>query len=122
VIAGGSRTTLSRVPKDALVSYSVADADGLIVAGLDGELDLDTADAVRDSLIRAAQLPVCRALVVDVSRLSFIDSYALGALVSARNTAAGAGVALTLARPSPPVRKAIEVTGLAHVFGLPATG
>jgi len=31
-------------------------------------------------------------------------------------------VALILTRPSPPVRKAIEVTGLAHVFGLPATG
>jgi anti-sigma B factor antagonist len=110
------------VPKDALVSYSVADADGLIVAGLSGELDLDTADDVRDSLVRAARLPVCRTLLVDVSGLSFIDSYALGALVSARNAAAGAGVGLTLANPSPPVRKAIEVTGLAAVFGLSGTG
>jgi stage II sporulation protein AA (anti-sigma F factor antagonist) len=106
------------VPKEALVSYSPADADGLVLATLDGELDLDTADAVRDSLAAAAGAPDCRFLRVDVSRLSFIDSYALGALVSARNTAAGAGVGLTLADPSPPVRKAIEVTGLAGVFGL----
>ena len=57
-----------------------------------------------------------------MSRLSFIDSYALGALVSARNTAAAAGVTLSLADPSPPVRKAIEVTGLGDVFGLPVSG
>ncbi len=110
------------MPKDALVSYTQADADGLVTASLDGELDLDTADAVRDTLVAAAARPGCRFLQVDVSQLTFIDSYALGALVSARNTAAGAGVTLTLAHPSPPVRKAIQVTGLADVFGLPGAG
>jgi stage II sporulation protein AA (anti-sigma F factor antagonist) len=110
------------VPKDALVSYSPVDPDGLILAALDGELDLDCADKVRDSLATAATSPDCRFLVVDVSQLDFIDSYALGALVSARNTASAAGVTLTLANPSPPVRKAIEVTGLGEVFGLPGKG
>jgi anti-anti-sigma factor len=104
---------------NALVSFLQVDADGLVAAALDGELDVDTADTVRDSLAEAAGRPECRALQVDVSRLSFIDSYALGALVSARNTALGAGVTLTLTNPSPPVRKAIEVTGLGDVFGLP---
>lgn len=110
------------MPKDALVSYSPVDPDGLILAALDGELDLDCADKVRDSLAAEASKPECHFLVVDVSRLDFIDSYALGALVSARNTASAAGVTLTLANPSPPVRKAVEVTGLAEVFGLPAKG
>lgn len=108
------------MPKEALVTYTPVDADGLLVASLDGELDLDSADVVRDSLAEAVRLFTCRRIQVDVSRLSFIDSYALGALVSARNTAAGAGVPLTLVNPSPPVRKAVEVTGLADVFGLPA--
>jgi len=62
--------------------------------------------------------PGCRYLRIDVSDLGFIDSYGLGALVSARNSAAAKGVTMTLAEPSPPVRKAIEVTGLGHVFGL----
>jgi anti-sigma B factor antagonist len=106
------------MPKDALVSYAPVDADGVLVATLDGELDLDSADHVRDSLAEAVRLFACHRLQVDVSRLTFIDSYALGALVSARNTAAGAGVPLILVDPSPPVRKAIEVTGLADVFGL----
>ena len=106
------------MPKDALISYQPADHDGLVRASLDGELDLDCADQVRDSLAEAARQPGCRHLEVDVSGLTFIDSYALGALVSARNTAVGAGVALTLANPSPPVRKAVGVTGLAQMFGL----
>ncbi len=106
------------MPKDTLISYEPADADGTVRASLDGELDLDCADQVRDSLAEAARQPGVRHLRVDVSGLTFIDSYALGALVSARNSATGAGVALTLADPSPPVRKAVQVTGLAQMFGL----
>lgn len=105
--------------KDAVVTYEPVDADGLVVAALSGEIDLDRADAVRDSL-SAAAAGECRYLRVDVSEVTFIDSYALGALVSARNTAASSGVTLTLANPSQPVRKAIQVTGLNDVFGLPA--
>lgn len=116
----GPATTLGQVPKDTLVSYTPADADGVIRAELDGELDLDCADKVRDSLAETAAEPACKRLEVEVSRLSFIDSYALGALVSARNSAAAAGVTLVLVDPSPPVQKAIEVTGLSDVFGLPA--
>ncbi|AGZ41832.1 STAS domain-containing protein [Actinoplanes friuliensis] len=108
------------MPKDAVVTYEQADADGLVIASLSGELDLDRADAVRDSLAEAASDPTCRYLNVDVAAVTFIDSYALGALVSARNTAASRGVSFTLANPSGPVRKAIQVTGLSHVFGLPA--
>ncbi|WP_305783414.1 STAS domain-containing protein [Symbioplanes lichenis] len=101
------------------VAYEPVTTDGLLLASLSGELDLDSADEVRDSLAAAAQGAGCRYLHVDVSDLGFIDSYALGALVSARNTAAAAGVTLTLTNPSQPVRKAIHVTGLADVFGLP---
>ena len=105
---------------DAVVTYEPVDADGLVVAALTGEIDLDRADAVRDSLAGAAAGEKLRYLRVDVSEVTFIDSYALGALVSARNTAASKGVTLTLANPSQPVRKAIQVTGLNDVFGLPA--
>ena len=109
------------MPNDAVVTYEQADADGLVVAALAGEMDLDRADAVRDSLAAAAASGACRYLAVDVSEVTFIDSYALGALVSARNTAASHGVSLTLTDPSQPVRKAIQVTGLNDVFGLPAS-
>ena len=110
---------LGQMSRNTLVAYEPVTTDGLLVAALDGELDLDSADEVRDSLASAATGTGCRYLHVDVSGLTFIDSYALGALVSARNSAAAAGVTLTLTNPSQPVRKAIQVTGLADVFGLP---
>ncbi|GAA2616597.1 STAS domain-containing protein [Paractinoplanes durhamensis] len=103
---------------DPTVKYEPADPDGLVVAALTGELDIDRADEVRDDLAAASAAPGCRFLRIDVSRLDFIDSYGLGALVSARNSAAAHGVTMTLAEPSPPVRKAIAVTGLGDVFGL----
>jgi anti-sigma B factor antagonist len=106
------------MPKDAALDYAPADADGQVVATLSGELDLDRADDVRDELARIASAPECKFLRVDVSGLDFLDSYGLGALVSARNSAAAVGVTLTLAEPSPPVRKAIEVTGLGQIFGV----
>ncbi|WP_328475741.1 STAS domain-containing protein [Actinoplanes sp. NBC_00393] len=95
------------------------DADsGVLSATISGELDLAESDEIRDSLAAAAANTSCRYLLVDVSDVTLIDSYAMGALVSARNSAASVGVTLTLVDPSPPVRKAIEVTGLADVFGL----
>ena len=120
--AAGRPTILYQVPKHADVSYQPVDADGLLLVELAGELDLDDADEVRDSLAAAAGRPDCRYLRVDVSKVTFIDSYALGALVCARNSAAGAGASLTLVEPSPQVYQAIQVTGLAEVFGLAPAG
>ncbi|WP_229068473.1 STAS domain-containing protein [Actinoplanes sp. DH11] len=102
----------------ALIMYETS-SDGITLrAALAGDLDLADADEVRDNLAAAAQASPCQFLQVDVSRVDLIDSYALGALISARNTAAAAGVTLTLINPSPPVAKAIKVTGLSAAFGL----
>src|SRR5688572_15780860 len=84
----------------AMIAYETS-RDGITLrAALAGELDLADADEVRDNLAAAAQASQCQVLEVDVSNVTFIDSYALGALVSARNTAAAAGVTLTLINPS----------------------
>jgi anti-anti-sigma factor len=104
---------------NALIMYETS-TDGITLrAALAGELDLDDADQVRDNLAAAAQASTYRFLQIDVSNVTLIDSYALGALVSVRNAAAAAGVVVSLTNPSPPVLKAIQVTGLSEVFGLP---
>ncbi|WP_127550128.1 STAS domain-containing protein [Actinoplanes sp. OR16] len=104
----------------ALIMYETS-SDGITLrAALAGELDLADADEVRDNLAAAAQASTCQFLQVDCSRVTLIDSYALGALISARNTAAATGVRLTLVNPSPPVAKAVQVTGLSAAFGLEA--
>lgn len=106
------------MPNDPNISHEAADADGVVTVVLHGELDLDRADEVRDRLAVAAATPGCLFLRIDAAGLEFIDSYGLGALVSARNTAAARGVTFTLEHPSAPVRKSVEVTGLGDIFGI----
>ncbi|GIF12938.1 STAS domain-containing protein [Actinoplanes teichomyceticus] len=104
---------------NAIVSYRTsADGSTLHATLLAPELDFDVADELRDSLEKTAAASSCRQLCLDLAEVTFIDSYALGALVGARNSAAAAGLTMVLTRPSPPVRQAIEVTGLTEVFGL----
>ena len=83
--------------------------DGATVVRLAGELDLYNADAVRNALERALADQPSR-LVVDLSRVEFIDSTALGVLIEARSKLGKAGLAL--AAPQRETRRALEVSGL----------
>ncbi|BCY07100.1 STAS domain-containing protein [Actinoplanes sp. L3-i22] len=104
---------------DAIVSYRTsADGDTIEAILLAPELDVDVADELRDSLEKAVAGSPCKQLALDLAEVTFIDSYAMGSLVGVRNSAAAAGLTMILTRPSAPVRQAIEVTGLAEVFGL----
>ncbi|WP_430781802.1 STAS domain-containing protein [Actinoplanes sp. G11-F43] len=103
----------------ALITYETSTDGVTLRVALSGELDLADADEVRDNLAAAARASRYQVLQIDVADVTLIDSYALGALVSVRNSAAAAGVTVTLVNPSPPVSKAIQVTGLSEVFGLP---
>jgi anti-anti-sigma factor len=104
---------------DAIVTYRTSeDGSTLHAMLLAPELDVDVADELRDSLEKAVAGSPFKQLSLDLAEVTFIDSYALGALVGARNSAAAAGMTMVLTRPSPPVRQAIEVTGLAEVFGI----
>ncbi|GIF04253.1 STAS domain-containing protein [Actinoplanes siamensis] len=104
---------------DAIVSFRPsADGSTLEAMLLAPELDVDVADELRDSLEKAVAGSPCRQLALDLAEVTFIDSYAMGALVGVRNSAAAAGMTMVLVRPSAPVRQAIEVTGLAEIFGI----
>ncbi|GAA1651546.1 STAS domain-containing protein [Actinoplanes couchii] len=102
-----------------VITYETSNDGITLRAALSGELDLRDADEVRDNLAAAARSSTYQVLQIDVSEVTLIDSYALGALVSVRNSVAAAGMRVTLINPSPPVAKAIQVTGLSDVFGLP---
>lgn len=79
------------------------------VVRLQGELDLYTADQVRSALGDAAGGGPQR-VIVDLTRVEFVDSTVLGVLVGARS-ALPAG-ALRLAAPQLEVRRALMVSGL----------
>jgi anti-anti-sigma factor len=81
---------------------------------LSGEVDFTTAGAVQSALL-AMILPGGGAVVADLSRITFLDSSGLGALVQAHRTATEQDTRL-LVVASEPVRKLLRLTGLDTVL------
>ena len=97
------------------VAGVVRDGDAVVVT-LAGELDLYNAEEVRDVLIEeCARKP--ERVVIDLSRVEFIDSTALGVLIEAR-TKLENGRAFLLASPAVETRRALEISGLDRHFGM----
>jgi anti-anti-sigma factor len=76
-----------------------------------GDLDLQVIDRVADEFARVeSEKP--ELLVVDLSRLSFMDSSGMGAIAAASMRAVQAGRRFVIVRPSALVRQAFERTKL----------
>jgi anti-sigma B factor antagonist len=92
-----------------------------LVAALDGELDLASAPEVvrrlQAELARPADAPV-RALVLDLARMSFVDSSGLGALCQLQEQTAAADVGFRLDSVPEHAMRVFEITGLTGTFGL----
>ena len=86
------------------------------VVEVGGEVELHSAEQLRDELIQACNVErPC--IVVDLSRVSFIDSSGLGVLVGALKRVRERG-ALSLVCPQQRVRRVFEITGLTQVFSM----
>ncbi|MFC8128702.1 STAS domain-containing protein [Streptomyces sp. NPDC057302] len=80
-----------------------------------GELDHHTADVLREPLEACLDDGFSR-LVVDCSRLEFMDSTGLNVLLGARLKAEAAGGGVHLAAMQPVVARVFEITGAEAVF------
>ncbi len=124
-----SRTTAGAGLDSALVVGKEPEHEGLreppvtgverngdaVVVSLAGELDLYNAEAVRTVLLEeCARRP--ERVVVDLSRVEFIDSTALGVLIEAR-TKLENHRGFLLASPAVETRRALEISGLDRHFG-----
>jgi anti-sigma B factor antagonist len=83
------------------------------VLALRGELDMAAAASLR---VRLAAAPGARALVVDMSAVTFVDSAVLRELLRARDELGGRGVRLVLAGVPRPVRRLLDLTRTSELF------
>ena len=90
--------------------------NGAVVIHLVGELDLYNAHLARDALLGAAGSSPER-LVVDLSKVTFIDSTGLGVLVETRTRLSNRRAFLLVA-PGVETRRALEISGLDRHFAL----
>ncbi|HEX8550721.1 MAG TPA: STAS domain-containing protein [Abditibacteriaceae bacterium] len=87
------------------------------VVEVDGEVELHSAPQLREELHRvcADNGETGRCIIVDLSRVSFIDSTGLGVLIGGLKRARENG-SLSLVCPNVRVRRVFEITGLTSVF------
>ena len=99
------------------VNFDVAERDenGVPVLTVRGEVDVSTAPELRERLLGLAERGRTVA-VVDLSEVSFVDSTALGVLVSGVKRLRSAGGDLRLVVTQPHITKVFEITGLTEVF------
>jgi anti-anti-sigma factor len=86
-------------------------AGGQEIVHLDGDLDPHTAPLLQkevDRLVEGGHLDI----VLDMSRLVFIDSCGLRVVISAHRATAERGGQLTLRSPSETAQRLLEITGL----------
>jgi anti-sigma B factor antagonist len=100
---------------DFAVSVQSSDS-GSTVLGLAGELDLAGAPQMRAAGLGALREAGCSALVLDLSKLSFVDSTGLGSWVELRNHAQQHSQSVALRGVSENLARILEIAGLTALF------
>lgn len=92
---------------------------GVVIAAVTGGVDIFTVALLRECLFELADSG--RTLIVDLNRVTFIDSAGLGTLVSAARRAAAHGSSLHAVCARPQTRKLLWLTGVDRRIPLAAT-
>jgi anti-sigma B factor antagonist len=91
-----------------------SDANDVLIVTLQGELDMADADWVEETLAAAA--PHHRSVVIELDKLSFIDSTGLRALITIRQRAELSGIELRLSKASTAVLHTLSAAGLTQIL------
>lgn len=89
---------------------------GVTVVRVHGEVDLATADLLRDRLLKAACASRCDCLIVDMSGLGFFDASGVRALVAVYRELTRQGRHVVLAEPSAIADRVLEALGMRRLF------
>jgi stage II sporulation protein AA (anti-sigma F factor antagonist) len=99
-----------------LVSVAVDREAEVVRAELSGEIDASNAEGVRSELEDAISEP---ALVIDLSRLDYLDSAGIRALFAVSESATARGCRCSIVvQDASPVRRILDVAGIAAAFEL----
>jgi anti-sigma B factor antagonist len=85
---------------------------GTIRVSVRGEVDLTCADRLSEALRAAARLRPARRLVVDLDRVTFLDSTGIGALVAGRHEATAHRLAYQVINAHGIVARILTVSGV----------
>lgn len=90
--------------------------DCTLIAQYVGELTLETAGACKKQLEEEIAKRTFESLILDMEKISFIDSSGIGMLVSLNSRIKGYGKSLFLLSPAEQVKKTLELVQLTEFF------
>jgi len=89
----------------------------LPIIGLEGEVDVYTAPQLKQQMIVLLEQGA-RAIVVDLTKVDYLDSTALGVLIGGLKRLREIDGNLMLICPSARIRRVFEITGLDKIFDI----
>ena len=95
---------------EVALDIAVRSERGCVIAAVTGEIDISTVGGLRERLFELAEGR--EPLIVDLDRVTFIDSAGLGALVGTSRRAAEHGGTLRAVCTQPQTRKLLWMTGV----------
>jgi anti-sigma B factor antagonist len=128
--AKGARRGVAEMSEFEPFAIEVQRREHVAIVQPRGELDLSTVQTLRSSLdaaivetldaVRDDGMETTARVVLDLRRLSFIDSNGLHLLVALDQRAARDGFLLTLLAPAAPIDRTIQLSGLARALSFAA--
>ena len=101
------------------LDVTVRQERGVVIATVAGDIDISTVTELREQLFKLADTG--RTLIVDLNRVTFIDSAGLGAMVGAYRHAIARGGTLHAVCSRPQIRRLLWLTGVDRRIPLAAT-
>jgi anti-anti-sigma factor len=95
----------------SILSLETFHGEGSVRIALEGELDYSSA-LILDDELRRAEAGIHDVLILDLSRLSFMDSTGLGIIASAYRRMRRGGTRLIVACPTLAVKRIFQLTGM----------
>ncbi len=108
--SGAPRATSARFTRDTIEETAT-------VVRVDGELDINSADSLREAL-DAAEAERCSVLRVDAASVTFLDSTALGVILASAQRMAERGGRFELVCGSPSIRRILDMTMISRTVHL----
>jgi anti-anti-sigma factor len=99
-------------PPAQLRVYTSCPSPGAARVTVIGEVDMATADGLRDELLNALAALHPRCFEVELAEVTFLDCSGVTALVVAGQAAGRTGCQLRIMNPQPVVRRVLTLTGL----------
>jgi len=93
-------------------------SQGVVYLTLGGEIDLSVSDTIRTVITGHLSTDATAGVVVDLDRVTFLDSSGISALVKGRNVADQHGVLFRVVNARDKVLEVLELTGLSEHLGL----